>query len=621
MRFNFVENTFRAIEEKLKERNFIDNIPELEGMKTLSEHFKSLQLLGLQVEGGYLSYTLLDSRDKKAVKEAAKCLTLYCASTIHARFLKLGYNNYDNTVKNYSPIVLEEKFKEQGLFILANQICKLRTSHAMIDQTKRLIGFKSQPFNINDEIVSAIFRADPIINRQAKLMLMTVYGFLYKKSIDLGRKIAVERAGVDQEDLFNSGSIGYLSAAVIWNPNWKGRMGKLGSGFVSFGWEFANRYFKSAMMSSRIVRFPSHIEELIYKVHRQIRDRRIELINQKQPLSAIAIEQQLAKEFCTEIKKVREVFAIFDSPSSALSAYLPSEQKLIRLDRTIVDSDMAPLKDSIPNREGDKVEEDIFTEQLILNIGRVVKKLPPKERIVILLRFGLPFSPRDWQDSGIKELTGKPWHQFKVQEYSLAQIGQMMDLSRERVRVIEANGLKKLRHPKRRASIRQFTPGSDYTPVSVKEDEKQSPVKSQLLSRQSILDSMDRFKFSNLTGHFEHINDVVAICKTVDSVNKTKYTSVSKVIKKVLELLFARLVEIGIIDDRKYNLASKVIETIESAKLDLSGNPSVANSIGILLFYADTLSQKNPIDSANANPYYIAINYLKDNPYFVINLV
>jgi RNA polymerase sigma factor (sigma-70 family) len=630
MQFNFVENTYKAIEVKLKERNFNNTIPELKGDQTLLDYFASLKRLGLKTDSGYISYTLLDQETKTVVKEAAKCLSIYCAHTIHARFLKLGYDNYNHTLKKYSPIELEDKLKEQGLYMLADQLNKLRLSHAMIDQTKRIIGFKSHPFNINDEIVSAIFRADPVINRQAKLMLMTVYGFLFKKSLDLGRKIGVERAGVDQEDLFNAGTIGYLSAAVIWNPTWGKKGNKSGASFVSFGWEFASRYFRSTMIRSRIVRFPSHIEELIHKVHKTIRDRRIALLNSNQPLTYFAIERQLAEEFKTDIAKVREVFALFDSPSSALSTYLPSEQRLLRLDQKVNSYDTSStLGDIIPSTGEDAKEDEIFGEQLMLNIHSTLKKLLPREKMVISLRFGLPFTPKDWQESGLKAMTSLPWHQVSVREHSLAEIGQMFDLTRERIRVIEAYALKKLRHPTQRTNLTQFMSVMDYkgvpNVVSIIQKGIDDEVPPKLSTRFSVLDSMDRLKFINLSGLDSHSMDIAVICNTIDTLmpfsSTFKYKTVQEVLQTTLELLYNRLIELGDIKDKKYNHFDKLVQALLQSKQDLSGKPTVTNSIGILLYYVDKTIIKHPIELNDHIPFSFSIRYLKQNPYFLINLV
>ncbi len=624
MQFNFVECTYRAIESKLAERNLDEFIPNRKNKTSLKQYFQILEGLSLKQDDGYISYTLLNNHQKHIVKEAAKCLSEYCAYKIHQRFLELGYDNYSFKNKKYTPTTLEQDLRVKGLDHLFLKLNELRNSHRMIDETKRSIGFKARPFTLNDEVISAIFRADPIINRQVGYMLMTVYGFLYKKSLDLGRNIPVERAGVDNQDLMNSGTIGYLSAAIIWNPyiNECNR-----SSFVSFGWEFAIRYFRKAMMSSRIVRFPSHIEELIYKVHRQIRNRRIELLNESQPRSYSEIEKILALEFKTDIEKIRDIFAMFESPSSALGNNLPSEQRLIRLDKRISnDSDYMTYEDKVQTQEHINSIDEIYSIELIEQIQFAMRKLYSKESVIMRLRFGFPITPRLWQDSGLKKKTKLPWTSIEHRTYSLAEIGSFFDLTRERVRVIEAGSLRKLRHPLVNKSLKQFI-RHDYmvkqTPVIDDQQEVTEP--TLRIGQIKLLDTMDQLKFFNLTGSKVPPTNPRAVAQELDKITKLDKISMEELLRSCISIITDRLFNLSLISLPFTNLETTVINALKSEKYDLGSpgtNANITNTVGLLLYYAHNLTSKYPLlKDKQKKDFQALILYLKDYPSILVNLI
>jgi RNA polymerase nonessential primary-like sigma factor len=80
-------------------------------------------------------------------------------------------------------------------------------------------------------------------------------------------------------------------------------------------------------------------------------------------------------------------------------------------------------------------EEILMRESLRRDLLQLLADLTSRERDVIQMRFGL----------------GSDGH-----PYSLAEIGRALDLSRERVRQIEAKALQKLRQPKRRNRVRDY---------------------------------------------------------------------------------------------------------------------------------------------------------------------
>ena len=78
-------------------------------------------------------------------------------------------------------------------------------------------------------------------------------------------------------------------------------------------------------------------------------------------------------------------------------------------------------------------EESVYQKEKNLALADVVDSLTPKEQKVLQLRFGL----------------------HGEEEHTLEETGNIIDVTRERVRQIEAKALRKLRHPSRRSKLQE----------------------------------------------------------------------------------------------------------------------------------------------------------------------
>jgi len=106
----------------------------------------------------------------------------------------------------------------------------------------------------------------------------------------------------------------------------------------------------------------------------------------------------------------------------------------ISLDMTVGDEDATSLGDLVSNTTTPTPYEEIVNYEYNEELKRLLLDLNPKEYQVINLRYGLK--------DGIAR--------------TLEEIGRAMNLTRERVRQIEAKALRKLRHPSRSEKIKQF---------------------------------------------------------------------------------------------------------------------------------------------------------------------
>jgi RNA polymerase primary sigma factor len=113
-------------------------------------------------------------------------------------------------------------------------------------------------------------------------------------------------------------------------------------------------------------------------------------------------------------------------------------QQPVSLETPIGENGDSQLGDLIEDRSTESPAERVITSNLREITGDVLQTLSPREETVIRLRFGL--------DNGGHERT-------------LEEVGQGFNVTRERIRQIEAKALRKLRHPSRARVLKSFIDG------------------------------------------------------------------------------------------------------------------------------------------------------------------
>jgi RNA polymerase primary sigma factor len=131
-------------------------------------------------------------------------------------------------------------------------------------------------------------------------------------------------------------------------------------------------------------------------------------------------EEEIAKKMGITVDKVREVMKISQDPVS--------------LETPIGEEDDSHLGDFIKDEKSLSPEEYATNEILKEEINEVLSTLQPREQQVLELRFGL--------------IDGTC--------YTLEEVGKRFNVTRERIRQIEAKALRKLRHPSRAKKLRDF---------------------------------------------------------------------------------------------------------------------------------------------------------------------